>query len=1712
MNSTAQPAFRRVSALLVSAVLLFAAARSARAQSEPGNTLLLNGVNEEVWNAHSSSFNRLPLTLTVWINTTQNVAAFKGIVGNFDIVLETGYQIGLRNGQVEAWYSRNGTNYIPIMNGGFVADGAWHHIALMVRPQDARLYLDGAIAASGGWTGSGGVCASQDLFRIGNYAWQSEAFFAGQVEQVSLWNIALFQGQVQDRRRFVPSGSEPGLVASWSFNEAEGIAEPITALTDNFYGYELFASPTQPRALSTAPLGPAPVATPLLPLNVGGGTATLRAAVNPRGVPGTAFFQWTTSIIVSPQSTPATSLGAGTNQFIHTAQLSGLASSSYIFRIVVTNEFGRMESDYQTFQANPPFNLAADLSDATLGSPAWGDFDNDGDLDLVVRGRYRYVLQGSFNNPVTDVFILRNDGTNFAEITVKAEQNHFVFSAAPGWLDFDRDGDLDLFVADDGHSWIYRNDGGVFTPTDVGLPAMGYGNIAWADLDNDGDLDAVLAAPGYAGAKLLENNGGMMSELRVGMPNIYNTSRGSFRWSDYDNDGDMDLVTTGTEAEQSVTRVWRNFFGTLNEPGIDLPDIELGVPAWGDCDSDGNLDIVLSGLNRPPGVATTAVWRNLSNGVFASLVVVPSALGLPDLQYSIADWGDFDGDGDQDLAFGGSTLSNAPVAGVYRFTPSINPFFADIGLGLPASSSPTMEWGDFDQDGQLDFALSGSHASEVQPTLLAPTRIYRNRVGTNTPPSAPNGLAATLSNHRRVDFSWSAGTDARTPAAGLTYNLRVGTTPGSQNVLAANADSVTGRRLLSGPGNVQVGTTHFLHLPSGTYYWSVQTVDSGFAASAFAPEQSFTITAPVEADCGPLTALQFDGVDDNAQVAHAPALNAYPMTITAWVRTSQETPDYRGIVCKYEPGSGNGYSMHLFNGRLCAWYFRDGANKIYPGDPGIDGGFIADGQWHHVAFAITSDGGALYVDGAPRASLPWTGSPGPATSPTSLRIGRYLGSAQYFAGSIDDVAIWNQGLRAGEIQALVPQRLTGKEAGLIASWNLNEGIGTTADDVSAHGNFATLLSGPAWVPSGAAICGPLVRTVAPTELWASVVFLIGQVNPQGSDTTAWFDYGPTPSYGSTTAQTNVGAGQAYIDLSARIANLFAAGTYHFRLVASNRFGRINGQDLIFTVPAHFALLRTISAAPNQSLALVQMAGFESLDLVSSSDLGFFGLSGPLFENFGAWRSYGTRKSPVAPGDFDNNGSLDLIFVGGTEADPTRAELARNYSSSDWFLYDVSNGVAAVQFGAAAWADFDNDGDLDLATSGFASTGVVCRVYRNDAGWLGTIAAELPGVSGGALAWGDYDNDEDLDLLVTGSPSGFLSGGVCRIYRNDNGVFVNLGRPLTGASFNGDAAWHDFDNDGDLDFVVGGWSPSIVPHTTIYRNDGEGVFTNINAGLPGIGYGSLAWADYDSDGLTDLLLTGASNAANDRFTRVYRQNPSGNFALAQSLPGVMNSDVVWGDCFQSGTLDFIVSGRAITNGSEFDWTALYRGQSTPNHAPTAPAGLTTVLQSNRVMFLWNAATDAETPAIALTYNLRVGTTPGGWEIMSPPARLPDGLLFIPAMGNVQLGTNAWLRLPPGTYYWSVQAVDNGFLGSPFAPEQSFTVVGEIGPTLSVRRTPTNSVVVSWPSPSPEFALQQSASLNPPNWVTPSETITDNGTNKFIIVNPPTENRFYRLFRP
>jgi len=74
-----------------------------------------------------------------------------------------------------------------------------------------------------------------------------------------------------------------------------------------------------------------------------------------------------------------------------------------------------------------------------------------------------------------------------------------------------------------------------------------------------------------------------------------------------------------------------------------------------------------------------------------------------------------------------------------------------------------------------------------------------------------------------------------------------------------------------------------------------------------------------------------------------------------------------------------------------------------------------------------------------------------------------------------------------------------------------------------------------------------------------------------------------------------------------------------------------------------------------------------------------------------------------------------------------------------------------------------------------------------------------------------------------------------------------------------------------------------------------------------------------------------------------------------------------------------------------------------------------------------------------FSVRIGTTPGASDVLAPMA-LTDGLRLLPALGNAQAGTNAFVfNVAPGRdYYWSVQAVDTSFAGSPFAAEQQFTV--------------------------------------------------------------------------
>jgi hypothetical protein len=181
-------------------------------------------------------------------------------------------------------------------------------------------------------------------------------------------------------------------------------------------------------------------------------------------------------------------------------------------------------------------------------------------------------------------------------------------------------------------------------------------------------------------------------------------------------------------------------------------------------------------------------------------------------------------------------------------------------------------WGDYDNDGDLDILLSGYTGGNVI------TRVYQNNAVTaNTPPPAPTGLASTVNNGTSVTLSWTAPTDTETPADGLSYNLRVGTTPGGSDIVGPMAfqdppgPQPDGLRKIAQRGLVQ-GTSFTLEglTPGQTYYWSVQAIDTTLAGGPFAGEENFLMGTTSVLIVGPdleITDIAGGDSDDNLTVA-----------------------------------------------------------------------------------------------------------------------------------------------------------------------------------------------------------------------------------------------------------------------------------------------------------------------------------------------------------------------------------------------------------------------------------------------------------------------------------------------------------------------------------------------------------------------------------------------------------------------------------------------------------------------------------------------------------------------------------------------------------------------------------------------------------------------------------------------------------------------------
>ena len=395
----------------------------------------------------------------------------------------------------------------------------------------------------------------------------------------------------------------------------------------------------------------------------------------------------------------------------------------------------------------PEFELVQpDLFAASGGMPnAWADFDNDGQLDEFVgfRGRPNRLY--------------KQTNGSFQDVAASAGVADEVETRAASWGDYDADGFVDLYVGFAGgrSNRIYHNDGhGHFTDVAaaLGVDLSGVSRqAAWIDYDNDGDLD-LFAAFRDKPNRLFRNDGARFVDVTEASGAADRRKSVGAVWFDIDGDGDLDLFVANQNGD--ANGLYRNdggrFVDVARGWGVEAPraSAEFGGvgAAAADYDRDGWMDLFVA--NYGP----SALYRNDGGRRF---IEVTRETGLFFAQHATTPaWGDYDNDGLPDLYVAGFLASETHYPD-HLFHHG-GRLFADVlpSLVKEHDASHGVQWVDFDQDGALDLALTNNdpHGGHF---------LYRNRLASRI---ARRGLAVDVvdAKGRRV----YAGAEVRVFAAG----------------------------------------------------------------------------------------------------------------------------------------------------------------------------------------------------------------------------------------------------------------------------------------------------------------------------------------------------------------------------------------------------------------------------------------------------------------------------------------------------------------------------------------------------------------------------------------------------------------------------------------------------------------------------------------------------------------------------------------------------------------------------------------------------------------------------------------------------------------------------------------------------------------------------------------------------------------------------------
>lgn len=1520
--------------------------------------------------------------------------------------------------------------------------------------------------------------------------------------------------------------------------------------------------------------------------------------------------------------------------------ISNLDPGTYCWSVqAIDQDFeGSLYATEQCFAYDAPMFIDSTAAVFPLGVPAglydsdiaWGDFDSDGDLDILASGR---TTTAGFSTAIYDNvngdFVL--DPASSALINVR--------EGSVSWVDYDNDQDLDLLVsglsASGRITQLYEHLGNnnttnYFAAPGVSLAALSKSAAAWGDYDNDGFVDLLITGENNSGAPqtlLYKNNDGTsFSLIATGITNVKNAG---VAWADYDKDGDLDLLISGeTTGSGAFSGIYRNDGAntfTLITSG--LPALKSSAVAWGDYNNDGDLDILIAGQTAA-GAAVTKVFQNNNNGTFTDILAPLTGA----YSGSVA-WGDYNNDGYQDILLTGKDGSGTEdrITKLYEYLPLTNAFSEDITAQAPLTSidAGAAVFGDYDNDHKLDILLVGRSTTTPAAGVF---RVYHNNdatAGVGIPP-APVNPTATLSGFEML-LSWDPPVGY--PAArvdGLSYNVYIGATSTNPNQLSPLSLLATGRRKVVQMGNTGQNQLNFpvTGLTGGTYSWGVQAVDADYEGSLFVNGGTFTYSPPTFIDVTgqmisplPLGLSEADldwgdyDNDGDLDLLISGEVNAstYKTTIyrndgATFSEISSGLPGLAEGSVSWGDYDNDGWLDVLLSGEqgtapftkvyrnIMGTSFTDINAPITPvkdgeaiwGDVNNDGyldvlvtgqGTVATGA---VGAIFTYDPVAGFVNSGivlPKlifSAAAWgdynndsypdliLAGQNPSNGTPQTRLyrndanGNLVNTGIAFPGLRYPSLEWGDYDNDGYLDLLMTGEVTSPVVGEQSRVYRNTGIGSfTFTEVSTaaaplanvkqgdarwadydnDGDLDIVLVGQAGLTrvaeaytntgAGAFTAAPVVALpLSDVDDGSNLAF--GDFNNDGkidlalagrslaapatnvlriyenvdtttnqspgvptalqaviSGDTVILNWNPPANAAGYSYNLYVGTSAGAIDQLAPMSSLsngyrkvvrlgrgHTATSFQLRdLDGGTYFWSVQAVDQDFEGSAFAAqqsftyvppiLLNTtplvISPAPdglnNGQLVWVDADLDGDLDLMVTGEKGTNDYVARIYRNNGGaltlvFDTLGVRWPAIAWADYDQDGDADLLLSGQNNAGNRTTVLLKNSGGNR--LVATATPFPAVYGSAADWGDYDNDGDLDLVISGNSGTNTfTTQLFRNDSGSFVEdeyVSGQLPDVQFGSLKWGDYDGDGYLDLLMTGETA---TGLVSKVFRNlGDRSFQDINAPMPGVR-EGTAEWGDFNNDGYLDILLTGESSAagFSPVANLYRyNPGSGNFTPFAAGtLTPVKRGMAAWGDYDDDGWLDILLTGQDGPSSaDRTTQFYRNQAGIGFLEdAGTSLGLENADlgsyVAWGDYDGDKKLDLALLGRTSAAPTNQRTLSVYRNvDESPNLVAAAPGTLAAVVDADSITFQWQApAGYAAALANGLSYNLYLSSAPAPAipDYISPLAGLATGYRRVVRLGPIS-GTSWTIRdLPTGTWYWSVQAIEADFEGSPFAPEQT-----------------------------------------------------------------------------